>query len=212
MVKEKGSMTNVEILKQESNSQNNNLKQCQRCGGGDFYANGRCRACRRKDAARYRESSKESTQERLARYRMNNAEHIRDYKSAYHQRHRSEINAKKIIRRALIPDVIREKNAEWKKANPDKCRIHNINYVAKKKANGGKLSHGIAKKLHALQQGKCAICQEDLGPDIQLDHIMPIALGGSNSDENIQLTHKRCNQQKNMKHPVDFMQERGFLL
>lgn len=45
-----------------------------------------------------------------------------------------------------------------------------------------------------------------------LDHIVPVAMGGPNIDENIQLLRQRCNNQKHSKHPVDFMQQRGFLL
>ncbi len=36
--------------------------------------------------------------------------------------------------------------------------------------------------------------------------------GGANIDGNIQLLTGLCNRQKHTKHPVDFMQERGFLL
>jgi len=41
---------------------------------------------------------------------------------------------------------------------------------------------------------------------------MPLALGGANADDNIQLLRSTCNQQKHAKHPVDFMQQKGFLL
>lgn len=34
----------------------------------------------------------------------------------------------------------------------------------------------------------------------------------TNTDDNIQLLRKLCNHKKGTKHPVDFMQERGFLL
>jgi 5-methylcytosine-specific restriction endonuclease McrA len=51
-----------------------------------------------------------------------------------------------------------------------------------------------------------------LGDNYHIDHIMPLALGGSNTDDNIQLLRQRCNNQKCAKHPVDFMQSRGFLL
>lgn len=45
-----------------------------------------------------------------------------------------------------------------------------------------------------------------------MDHILPLALGGTNVDENIQLLRKRCNLQKCAMHPVDFMQSKGRLL
>lgn len=41
---------------------------------------------------------------------------------------------------------------------------------------------------------------------------MPLALGGANEDWNIQLLRQRCNNQKKAKHPVDFMQSKGYLL
>lgn len=42
--------------------------------------------------------------------------------------------------------------------------------------------------------------------------IVPLALGGTNTDGNMQLLRSTCNQKKHAKHPVDFMQQRGFLL
>jgi 5-methylcytosine-specific restriction endonuclease McrA len=45
-----------------------------------------------------------------------------------------------------------------------------------------------------------------------MDHIIPLALGGANTDDNIQLLRATCNLQKHTKHPIDFMQQRGYLL
>jgi 5-methylcytosine-specific restriction endonuclease McrA len=81
-----------------------------------------------------------------------------------------------------------------------------------KKETGGKLSSKLAARLFVLQKGKCACCLQPLGDDYHIDHIMPLALGGTNTDDNIQLLRAKCNLQKNAKHPVDFMQQRGFLL
>lgn len=79
-------------------------------------------------------------------------------------------------------------------------------------ASGGVLSVGLSAKLFKLQKGMCPCCKQPLGDDYHMDHKMPLALGGSNTDNNMQLLRKKCNQQKNAKHPVDFMQSRGFLL
>jgi 5-methylcytosine-specific restriction endonuclease McrA len=79
-------------------------------------------------------------------------------------------------------------------------------------ASGGKLSPDLAERLYELQGGKCACCGKPLGEKYHLDHIMPLALGGANTDDNMQLLTARCNIQKSAKHPIDFMQERGFLL
>lgn len=41
---------------------------------------------------------------------------------------------------------------------------------------------------------------------------MPLAKGGEHTPFNIQLLCPRCNVRKSAKHPVDFMQENGYLL
>lgn len=39
-----------------------------------------------------------------------------------------------------------------------------------------------------------------------------IALGGTNTDDNVQLLRAECNNFKRAKHPADFMRQRGFLI
>jgi len=74
-------------------------------------------------------------------------------------------------------------------------------------------SPNLSEKLFVLQKGICACgCQQPLGRDYHLDHRMPLALGGTNTDDNVQLLTKLCNLQKGKKHPIDFMQSRGFLI
>lgn len=71
----------------------------------------------------------------------------------------------------------------------------------------------IQDKLLVLQRGRCACCRCDLRNEkYHLDHHMPLALGGAHDDRNMQLLCKTCNLSKHSKHPVDFMQSRGFLL
>jgi len=77
---------------------------------------------------------------------------------------------------------------------------------------GAPIESGITKKLGLLQRWKCIVCQCGIKNGYHLDHIMPLALGGTNISTNLQLLCPPCNWKKNAKHPVDFMQERGFLL
>lgn len=102
--------------------------------------------------------------------------------------------------------------AAWNAANPEARRIYVQNRRARKKEKGGTLSIGLSEKLFKLQKGKCPCCNQPLGTNFHLDHILPLALGGLNIDDNIQLLRQRCNSQKHAKHPIDFMQQRGFLL
>jgi len=116
-------------------------------------------------------------------------------------------------RRLKNPEQERERCRKWFSLNPEKRVIYEQNRRAKKKANGGKLSPLIREKLFELQMGKCACCKAKVNlRNMHLDHVMPISKGGSHTDDNVQLLCQPCNQSKYAKHPIDFMQEMGFLL
>lgn len=116
-------------------------------------------------------------------------------------------------RRALNPELARQQSREWFAKNPEKRAAYEQNRRAKKKLAGGRLSPGLKATLYQSQKGICPACRCNFEiRDMHMDHVMPIALGGENSDSNIQLLCQPCNQSKHSKHPIDFMQQKGFLL
>lgn len=130
----------------------------------------------------------------------------------YYENNKEKILARIAAKYAADPAKYLAASNSWKAKNKDKKAIHNHNRRARMRVVGGELSSGLAKKLFALQKGRCACCKQPLGDKYHLDHIMPIALGGENIDENIQLLTPTCNFRKHAKHPIDFMQSRGLLL
>lgn len=68
-----------------------------------------------------------------------------------------------------------------------------------------RLPRNYERALLDQQSGRCIYCDVRLeGTNIQLDHILPLYLGGPNMFENLQLICKPCNSRKHNKHPVDF--------
>lgn len=149
------------------------------------------------------------------------------YSKKYYDQNRSTVLQKARDWKAKNSDRVKKYHSEWTALNLESVRIYAAkrramypslmrtywqNRRSRKLANGGVLSVGLAAKLFKLQKGKCACCKKPLGSAYHMDHIMPLALGGSNADDNMQLLRARCNQQKSAKHPIDFMQQRGFLL
>lgn len=105
------------------------------------------------------------------------------------------------------------------KLNPEKRKQFRRQAKAIRRARKlgacGKLTPGILRKLFFLQRGRCVVCRTKFGKEkgsYHLDHIMPLALGGSHTDENVQLLCPSCNIAKGAKHPTEFMQAQGFLL
>ncbi len=47
--------------------------------------------------------------------------------------------------------------------------------------------------------GRCGICLEPLIPPIEIDHIVPIARGGTHTYDNLQAAHATCNRLKSAK-------------
>jgi 5-methylcytosine-specific restriction endonuclease McrA len=160
-------------------------------------------------------------------YRTKNVEQLKVKSADYYAANRQKLDAANLSWAKANPEKIKAISktyrianrvamnaaiAAWRIANPKTVRIHKQNRRARKLKNGGILSKGLAAKLFKLQQGKCPCCHQPLGDDYHLDHIVPLALGGSNTDDNMQLLTATCNLQKNAKHPIDFMQQKGFLL
>ena len=130
----------------------------------------------------------------------------------YHAENPEKAKARHATWVAANPGLASKRAAEWNASHPDIRRELTQNRRSKLRAIGGKLSKGIASKLLVLQKGLCVCCGKPLGENYHLDHIMPLYLGGLNEDSNVQLLRQKCNNQKSSKHPIDFMQQRGFLL
>ena len=147
-----------------------------------------------------------------ALYRAANADKLKAYSDAYRAANAGKLGAYNDAYYAANVDKFKAYIVAYHAANPEVRRINQQNRRARKRANGGTLSKGLAAKLFDSQRGLCACCKDPLGEDYHLDHIMPIVLGGANTDDNIQLLRASCNRQKSGRHPDEFMQEREFAL
>ena len=204
------------------------MKHCKKCGcETERYADGDCKPCADTRSAAYRAANLERLRAKDAAYRAANREKRKAKDAAYRAANRDKVLAKAAAYRADNRDNCIAYGARWRAANreqaraaiaawaaatPDKLRAYAQNRRARKRERGGKLSPDIAARLLKLQKGKCACCRQKLGDDYHLDHIVPLALGGANTDENMQLLRAVCNLQKSTKHPAEFMRQRGFLL
>lgn len=181
------------------------MKKCKKCGETKPIAEFS------KDA-KARDGMQSSCKACAAAYYVANREKLRSANAKWQAENPKKRGVSIAKYRAANSVKLKSAAAKWWEANADKRRIYEHNRRASKREVGGKLSKGLSERLFKLQRGKCACCGLPLGDDYHLDHIMPLALGGVNADTNMQLLRQSCNNQKYAKHPVDFMQSRGFLL
>jgi 5-methylcytosine-specific restriction endonuclease McrA len=114
----------------------------------------------------------------------------------------------------------RNRNIERARANarkwhsdPENGRAHDQKRRALKRNAPG--THTAADLIAILkaQNHRCAYCRSDLRKAKRhVDHIQPLARGGSNDRANLQYLCAPCNLAKGARDPVEFAQELGRLL
>ncbi len=110
----------------------------------------------------------------------------------------------------------RASHRQWRLDNVDATVAMMANRRARKAEAGGTYNANDVQNLLRLQKGKCAACCVKLilagKGRFHVDHIMPIALGGSNWPHNLQLLCPTCNFKKHAKDPFDWAKQNGRLL
>lgn len=132
----------------------------------------------------------------------------------------NSVNAEKIAAkvarcRKKNPESYRAATKRYHTKNPETARTRSTRRRAKKLGAGGSYSASDIAFLVKVQGNKCAHewCRVSLKKKKRhVDHVMPLALGGSNGRRNLQLLCQPCNNRKHAKHPIDFAQQNGLLL
>lgn len=185
------------------------MKTCVKCGS-EF--DGRyCIECNRRRAREWGRNNKELAKQRSSQWVKDNPEKAAEYWKGYYAKTKHLKVASSIEYRNSHKQEKSEYDKRYRESNRNKKRVNNQAYRIRAR-NSGKLSSGIIEKLMNLQHGKCACCGELLYDDFHVDHIIPLSLGGTNTDDNIQLLKSTCNLKKRNMHPIDFMQSKGMLL
>ena len=112
-------------------------------------------------------------------------------------------------RRQIESGKAAERQRKYRKANPEKVREWRHHRQSKKYS---RLPRGSVKKIYDYQKGKCAVCKRKVGSDYHIDHILPLAKGGTHEKHNIQILCPSCNVRKSDKDPVEYMQAKGMLI
>jgi 5-methylcytosine-specific restriction endonuclease McrA len=176
----------------------NGTKRCCRCGivkdRGEFYKNkGRpdgiqtiCKVCTKAQNRAYKQQRPQFWREAPSFGKLTDA-----------QRQRRDERAREW--RSQNPDRHRANVAGWRERNPLKARETLRKSEAKRRAR--KLARFVddVDSLVVLEayDGACGICGRDVDPmAFDVDHVVPLSVGGDHSYANTQPAHPSCNRRK----------------
>lgn len=168
---------------------------------------------RREDNKRWRDANKDQIAEAKRKYREENKEKVAAAKARYYMENKDAINKKTKQHRLENIEHYAANQKKWRENNRDLVRLLNRNRKIRKRNAEG--SHDVSdiKRILLLQRKTCASCYKKLvGKEYHVDHIYPLALGGSNWPSNLQILCPPCNMSKGAKPPEEFYAERGFLI
>ena len=173
-------------------------KRCTVCGElkplSAFYRNstytdgreGKCKKCRKAYQQQWRED---------------NREQHREYSRQYHHAHRDERLAYYAEWLEDNADKKAEATKRWRERNPDRVlamrKVQNARRRALEEQADGDYTPAEWCTLKRLYGDRCLKCGKQ-APEVKItpDHIVPLALGGSNNIENIQPLCWSCNAAK----------------
>jgi 5-methylcytosine-specific restriction endonuclease McrA len=162
-----------------------------------------CKTCRNEKRSKERHSNpnaQEKDRERARQWFYENRERARaKTKELYHANREERI----------------KQTRQWREQNPERYRANNANRYpkyytehreeyrawvrnrrARQRQAPGKHTPADIEHLYDQQQGKCAYCQCSLQNGYHVDHIVPLARGGSNDPSNLALACASCNKSK----------------
>jgi 5-methylcytosine-specific restriction endonuclease McrA len=176
--------------------------------------------CRLKKLEEYKEKRKiyywknpEILRAKSRAYALENKETLKEKNKIYREKNKARLSQRTKLYTDEQKAAASKRACQWAKKYPEKVQIRGNNRRARKKLAAGKPSKDIYDKLMILQKGTCVCCRVSLKDvKVHIDHIVPLSKGGTNDDLNMQLLCQTCNNRKHAKHPIDFMQENGYLL
>jgi len=175
------------------------------------------RADRIASAKRWYNDHKDERRAYNAVYIIVNAERIKERRCAYYKTHAERIkertrtwrignrdrrNASERARRVIVWNKVRARERRYRRNHPDRIRVFSqIRYSAP-----GRFIAEDTRALWIAQKGKCYYCHAPISSDFRnLEHMTPIARGGTNWPHNLCWACPPCNFRKSTLTAEEFI-------
>ncbi len=122
----------------------------------------------------------------------------------YYRSHKDHLNALNRMYWLNHREQVRTMHQRYYRNNPHLFRLHRLKRRAREAQAEGFWTVADLEAILSRQQGLCAYCACKLQSDMHMDHIIPLARGGSNWPSNLTFSCPYCNRSKNAKTPEEF--------
>jgi 5-methylcytosine-specific restriction endonuclease McrA len=170
----------------------------------------KCKDCCRIELAKWRRESPAHRE-----YLERNREQLSEQRRRYYESRREEFKARSRHRQQTKPKQVAETKRRYYEANREQiAKAQRQYYEAHREDFFRRAARRRAMKRLApsesidyetvfeRDEGLCGLCGEPVSPDgWHLDHVVPLARGGSHTYGNVQVAHPRCNLSKGAKLP-----------
>ena len=189
-----------------------NCRECERAASLRWINKDRARSLKLQRERRSQESKEKQRERQRAEY-ARNPDRFKKSRARYLAKNPEKVRERKRRWAIANRDKVRDGAAKSRAKNHEHRSAQVRNRRAKQRNAGGRHTAKDIAVIAEAQGHKCAYCRANLRKvKRHVDHIMPIALGGSNDRSNLQLLCVPCNLSKQAKHPIEFAQSKGLLL
>lgn len=134
----------------------------------------------------------------------NNRERMLANKHRYYQENRIHILEQMRKHLSVVRDKKNEYRNQWRRNNPGMARAqHQRRRALKKNAVGSFSATDIQIQMRS-QANRCWWCGVGLDKGWHIDHLIPLAKGGSNNPENIVISCPHCNVSRQDRLPQEW--------
>lgn len=191
--------------------------------------NGQCKKCLANRKKKYYQENREKFLEIRKQYRNENPKKIKNHRQEYYKENREDLieyqkqyrqeNSKKI---KYMARQYRHKNHEYllelerkyRKTEAGKAVSLKSSHKRRALQAGATIKDFTAQEVFIRDRYTCQTCGIKTRPDYKnpnhlkrpnLDHIIPLSMGGEHSRENTQCLCHKCNMEKGNRHANDQM-------
>ena len=150
---------------------------------------------------RYREEhpeAKKQATERKRRHYQNNKERALELSRRWHEEHPEKVREVQRNYYQRNKEARLENSRRWRHNNPD--QVARQNEARRAREAGAAVEVIDYQRIYKRDRDICYLCgQKVKKAERHLDHVIPLSRGGSHSEDNLRVTHAKCNLLKGTK-------------